>query len=144
VREVASSNLAVPTIFPSIFQRIEFETMTSTIGFCEGQPNVQGQIPQCIQTLIGRNLKQGDGFGSKELAECEKRLKLKLPSAFREHCEFAGKLPINTEDNILYGPKGAENLEGQGIVHGGKSARGVLGFGCATRKSSRPASLSGQ
>jgi len=38
----------------------------------------------------------------RELAQCEKRLKLKLPKAFREYYEFAEKLSINTEHNILY------------------------------------------
>jgi hypothetical protein len=65
----------------------------------------KGKYSDAFKTLIGRKLKQGDGFDAKELAECEKRLKLKLPSAFREYCEFARKLPINTEHNILYGPK---------------------------------------
>jgi hypothetical protein len=58
-----------------------------------------------FKTLLGRNLKQGDGFDARELAQCEKRLKLKLPKAFREYYEFAGKLPVNTEHNILYDPQ---------------------------------------
>jgi hypothetical protein len=50
----------------------------------------KGKYSNAFKTLMGRNLKQGDGFDAKELAECEKRLKLKLPSAFREYYEFAG------------------------------------------------------
>jgi len=57
-----------------------------------------------FKTFIDRGLKQGDGFERKELLQCEKRLKLKLPLAFREYYEFAGKLPINTQHNILYEP----------------------------------------
>jgi hypothetical protein len=58
-----------------------------------------------FKTLLGHNLRQGDGFDPRELAQCEKRLKLKLPRAFREYYELAGKVPINTEHNLLYDPK---------------------------------------
>jgi len=47
----------------------------------------------------------GDGFSAKELSDCEKMLKLKLPPAFRDYYESAGKVSINTEHNILYDPK---------------------------------------
>jgi len=66
-----------------------------------------------FKTLLGRNLRQGDGFNPTELAQCEKRLKLKLPRAFREYYEFAGKVPINTEHNILYHPKKLKKLKGK-------------------------------
>jgi hypothetical protein len=59
---------------------------------------------EAFKTLVDRELKNGDGFKVAELAKSEKRLKLKLPLAFREYYEFAGKVPINTEHNILYSP----------------------------------------
>ncbi len=58
-----------------------------------------------LETIIGRKLKPSDGCGLGALRACEKRLKLHLPRAIREYYEFAGRLPINTEHNILYDPK---------------------------------------
>jgi hypothetical protein len=53
-----------------------------------------------FKTLLGRNLRQGDGFNPTELAQCEKRLKLKLPRAFREYYEFAEK--CQSIPNIIF------------------------------------------
>jgi hypothetical protein len=65
----------------------------------------KSKYANAFKTLLGRNLKQGDGFAAPELAGCERRLRVKLPRALREYYEVAGKLSINTEHNILYGPK---------------------------------------
>jgi len=40
---------------------------------------------EAFKTLVDRDLKRGDGFEVTELAKSEKRLKLKLPLAFREY-----------------------------------------------------------
>ena len=38
---------------------------------------------------------------------------MKLPRAFREYYEFAGKVSINTEHNILYDPKRLTTWKGK-------------------------------
>lgn len=53
-----------------------------------------------LKALIGRSLTKQDGVKRALLATCEKRLKLKLPTALRTYYELAGNLPINKEHNI--------------------------------------------
>jgi hypothetical protein len=78
--------------------------MSSRTGFVRTNRVFKRKYSQAFKNLVDRGLKRGDGFEVTELSKCEKRLKLKLPLAFHEYYEIAGKAPINTEHNILYGP----------------------------------------
>jgi hypothetical protein len=66
-----------------------------------------------LKALIGRSLTKQDGVKRALLATCEKRLKLKLPTALRTYYELAGNLPINKEHNIFYDPKDLTMREGK-------------------------------
>ncbi len=55
-----------------------------------------------VLKLLGRRLKRGDGSSEREIREAEKRLKLRLPRAFRDYYRVAGNLAeLNKQHNQL-------------------------------------------
>jgi hypothetical protein len=75
--------------------------------------NYRSLYRTALEHLIGRKLNRADGFSMSDIASCEKRLKVRLPSSLRDYYQMAGKLTINTEHNCLYTPEQLNNMNGK-------------------------------
>jgi len=66
-----------------------------------------------LEQILQRKLSRSDGIPLQDIANCEERLRTRLPIALREYYVMAGKLDINVEHNRLYTPRQLKNWRGK-------------------------------